>query len=477
MVHPPTNITAEHAAEIAQLKSTQPRSPKPVYDNYSRFIARRTTLRTMDGIRGLLPLELQPGIISLLAGKPNPRTFPIEQLSITLRSPTTPQPYQPNADPSSIIRETLILKDADISTALQYSFTDGIPELRQLLAEFQKREHGVDVDNVKLQLAMGTGSQDLLYKAFSSVLNEGDSVLAEAPVYAGIIPILQTLEVDIVEVETDPSGLSIDHLRSTLESWPVGKRLPKALYTVPFGCNPTGATTTLEKRKALLELSDEYDFLILEDDPYFFLYLGSDERPPSYLSLENTQIGDSERQRRVLRFDSFSKVFSGGMRIGFVTGPPDLVKAINSHTSAANLQAASTTQSIILAILKHWGHPGFHAHITNIAGFYRAKRDVFDNAMVKHFKPQGGKVLAEWTKPEAGLFFWFKLYLPPSKDDSFQLIRTEALAKGVLAVPGTAFYPSGRKSAYVRAAFSVLEEGEVDEGLRRLAEVVKGTME
>ncbi|KAG8728250.1 hypothetical protein FRC10_005180 [Ceratobasidium sp. 414] len=450
-------------------------------------MARCTTLRTIDGskllqhcpalnfinftiftVRGLLPLELQPGIISLLAGKPNPRTFPIEQLSITLRSPTAPQPYQPNVDPSSIIRETLTLKDVDISTALQYSFTDGIPELRQVLAEFQKREHGVDVDNVKLQLAMGTGSQDLLYKAFS-------------------------------KVETDPSGLSIDHLRSTLESWPVGKRLPKALYTVPFGCNPTGSTTTLERRKALLELAEEYDFLILEDDPYFFLYFGSDERPPSYLSLENTQIGDSQRQRRVLRFDSFSKVFSGGtplpipflpcptppepntthqgMRIGFVTGPPDLVKSINSHTSAANLQAASTTQSIILAILKHWGHPGFHAHITNIAGFYRAKRDVFDKAMVKHFRPQGGKVLAEWTKPEAGLFFWFKLNLPPSKDDSFQLIRTEALAKGVLAVPGTTFYPGGRKSAYVRAAFSVLEQAEVDEGLRRLAEVVKETME
>ncbi|KAG8704544.1 hypothetical protein FRC08_002180 [Ceratobasidium sp. 394] len=69
----------------------------------------------------------------------------------------------------------------------------------------------------------------------------------------------------------------------------------------------------------------------------------------------------------------------------------------------------------------------------------------------------------------------FKLNLPPSNSDSFQLVRTKALAKGVLAVPGTTFYPSGQKSAYVRAAFSVLEEDEVDEGLRRLAEVVKET--
>lgn len=130
-------------------------------------------------------------------------------------------------------------------------------------------------------------------------------------------------------METDPSGLCIDHLRSTLQSWPVGKRLPKVLYTVPFGCNPSGVTTTLERRKALLELAEEYDFLVLEgmythhtrnevliwvsgaDDPYFFLYFGPDERPPSYLSLENSQI-QAGKQRRVLRFDSFSKVFSGG---------------------------------------------------------------------------------------------------------------------------------------------------------------------
>ncbi|KAG8707522.1 hypothetical protein FRC09_001776 [Ceratobasidium sp. 395] len=476
MVHPPANITAEDAPEISRLKS-QAGSPKHVYENYARFMARCTTLRTIDGIRGLLPLELQPGVISLLAGKPNPTTFPIEELSITLRSPTAPQPYQPTASSDSTVFETLTLKNADISTALQYSFTDGIPELRQTLAVFQKNEHGVDVDDVNLQLAMGSGSQDLLYKAFSSVADPGDSVLVEAPVYAGVLPILQTLEADLVE--TDPLGLSISHLRSTLESWPVGKRLPKALYTVPFGCNPTGSTTPLERRRALLELADEYDFLVLEDDPYFFLYFGSEERPPSYLSLENTMIraqGDGS-QRRVVRFDSFSKVFSGGMRIGFVTGPPEIVGAINSHTSAANLQAASTTQSIILAILKHWGSTGFHAHISNIAGFYRAKRDVFDAAMTKHFRPAGREPLAEWTKPEAGLFFWFKLNLLPSKSDSFHLVRTRALAKGVLAVPGAAFYPSGRKTSYVRAAFSVIGENEVDEALKRLAGVVREVIE
>ncbi|QRV87153.1 aminotransferase class I and II protein [Ceratobasidium sp. AG-Ba] len=473
MVLPSTTITAEDAPEVSQLRPAQ--SPKFAHNDYARFLARCTTLRNIDGIRGLIPYELQPGLISLLAGKPNPQTFPIEDISLTVRSPAGPQPYQSSASESAIVRETLVIKNEDLATALQYTFTDGIPELRKLLSNFQTIEHGVNIDDVGLQLTMGSGSQDLLYKAFSSLLDPGDSVLVEAPAYAGVLAILQPLEADLIEVESDPSGLSISHLRSTLESWPVGKRLPKAIYTVPFGCNPSGATTTLERRKGLLELAEEYDFLILEDDPYFYLYFGSDERPPSYLSLENTLMknaGVNKRQRRVLRFDSFSKVFSGGMRIGFLTGPPALLKPINSHTSAANLQAATTTQSMVLAILKHWGHSGFRAHISNISDFYRGKRDVFHEAMKKHF----GNGLAEWTKPEAGLFFWFKLNLPPSKSDSYHLIRTQALAKGVLAVPGTAFYPSGRKSAYVRAAFSLVDKQDADEALRRLAEVVKEAM-
>jgi tryptophan aminotransferase len=147
----------------------------PVQPLYTPF-----TVKLLIPVRGLLPLELTPGLLSLLAGKPNPTTFPIEQLTITLRSPTAPQPYQPG-DP---ISETITLKNDDISTALQYSLTDGVPELREVLGEFQLTEHGVVVDEVKYQLAMGNGSQDLLYKAFTAVLDPGDAILVEAPVYA-----------------------------------------------------------------------------------------------------------------------------------------------------------------------------------------------------------------------------------------------------------------------------------------------------
>ena len=73
----------------------------------------------------------------------------------------------------------------------------------------------------------------------------------------------------------------------------------------------------------------EYNLIILEDDPYFFLqYLPN--RPSSFLSLDT--------EGRVLRFDSFSKVLSSGIRLGFVTGPPPLIERINLHMQVSNLR-------------------------------------------------------------------------------------------------------------------------------------------
>ncbi|GLB40686.1 putative PLP-dependent transferase [Lyophyllum shimeji] len=200
-----------------------------------------------------------------------------------------------------------------------------------------------------------------------------------------------------------------------------------------------------------------------EDDPYFYLYYGEAPRYPSYFALELQE----PETGRVLRFDSLSKVLSAGIRIGVVSGPQRLLQAMDGHTATANLQTSSLTQAIVFKLLDSWGYDGFKKHIENVSAFYRAKRDVFERAMQKHLAG-----LAEWTLPEAGMFFWFKLLLGDDSGDSRALIADKAVEKGVLALPGTVFLPNGRKTPYVRASFSLLGEDEVDEALRRLAQVV-----
>jgi len=426
---------------------------------YQSFFSRNAKERTPSAIRSLFPLEKTPGLISLLAGKPNPTMFPLTSISFSARSPTSSAPED---------ETSYTLEPSEIAMGLQYGDTAGIKPLREWLYGLQDFSHGRKVGE-GWSVSVGSGSQDLIYKAVQALVDDGDAVLIESPVYAGVIPIFQSLHCDLVEIETDAHGISASSLRSRLENWPTGKPLPKVLYTVPYGCNPTGMTATLERRKEVLKLAREFNFIILEDDPYFYLYYGKAPRTPSYFALEKMELPE---MGRVLRFDSFSKVLSAGMRIGFASGPGVILDAIERHTATANLQVSSLTQVIVSKMLHSWGHEGFKAHTDRVAAFYEQKRDVFQAAMNKHLSEY-----AEWVVPEAGMFFWFKLKLnhdPATTTsiaddvDSEPIIRTRAFEKGVLALPGNVFLPNGNKTGYVRASFSLNTEEEVFEALRRL---------
>lgn len=147
------------------------------------------------------------------------------------------------------------------------------------------------------------------------------------------------------------------------------------------------------------------------------------------------------------------------------------------------MQAPGLTSAIAHTLLESWGYEGFKAHTASVSDFYKHKRDVFVAAMERHL---GG--LAEWVPPESGMFLWFVAspYHVPSHmltplrfkllvegDDSEALIRGKALERGVLALPGTVFLPDGRKTAYVRASFSLLDEDQVEEACKRLGETIK----
>ncbi|KAF9812464.1 hypothetical protein IEO21_06182 [Rhodonia placenta] len=418
---------------------------------YTRFLSDAAKERKPSPIRGLYPLEARPGVISLLAGKPNATTFPFTSIKLTARSPT---------DPSREI-ETEVNGKA-LAEGLQYGPTAGLPSLCEWVYELQEREHGRKKGE-GWRVSIGAGSQDVIYKAVMAMVNPGDSVLVECPVYAGVLPMFQALHCDLIEVETDSHGIKSNSLRSILQNWPSTKQRPKVLYTVPYGCNPTGMTATLDRRQEVLALAREYDFIILEDDPYYYLYYGDAPRYLSYFTLELQQ----PEVGRVLRFDSLSKILSSGIRIGFASGPEPLLQAIDMHTAVANLQTSSLTQAITYSLLDAWGYSGFKAHTETVSRFYREKRDVFEGALRRHLEG-----LAEWSTPEAGMFFWFKLLLGEDEGDSESIIRTKAYERGVLALPGTVFLPRGGKTAYVRAAFSLLAEDEVEEAIKRLRQTI-----
>lgn len=104
-------------------------------------------------VRSLMPLEQVPGIISMLAGKPNPSLFPITSISVTIRSPT--------ADGS--VEKVIDIQGSELQEALQYGATQGLPDMHRWFKGLQVAAHD-RVPSSDWELSIGCGSQDLLYK-------------------------------------------------------------------------------------------------------------------------------------------------------------------------------------------------------------------------------------------------------------------------------------------------------------------------
>ncbi|RUS23454.1 pyridoxal phosphate-dependent transferase [Endogone sp. FLAS-F59071] len=404
--------------------------------DYTRFLNETSKNRVVSPIRAIMPLAAIPGMISLGAGNPNPSTYPYASLSITLKT-----------------GEKIDIDGKLLADALQYGPTPGMPELINWFRELQIIEH--NPARKDFEISIGVGSQDLITKALEMCIEPGDNVLIETPTYAGILAHMRTLPCKLIDIATDANGIIPSSLEHTLSAWPDTKTIPKILYTIPSGSNPSGSSAPLERKREIYKLASMYNVLILEDDPYYYLQFVT-PRIPSYFSFDV--------DGRVLRFDSISKILSGGMRIGWVSGPKALLDRINIHTSVTNLQPSGVPQVMVYGLLSHWGYEKFLAHVGNVAQFYKDKRDVFLRCAERRLKD-----VAEWTAPTAGMFVWIKLL---GITDSNNLITTKAREKKILALPGVLFLSNPLPTPYIRISYSNVTEEEMDEGLRRLAELV-----
>ena len=155
----------------------------------------------------------------------------------------------------------------------------------------------------------------------------GSSVLVEDFVYSGTLSIINPYKPVYHTIQSDNQGMIPDSLRKVLSQWTPGQEgtgVPKFLYINPTGANPTGTVLPVERRQEIYRLCCEYNLLLLEDDPYYYLQFEEKHlRPPSFLSMDT--------EARVVRFDSFSKILSSGIRLGFVTGPKPLIDRIVLH--------------------------------------------------------------------------------------------------------------------------------------------------
>ncbi|XP_036407410.1 kynurenine/alpha-aminoadipate aminotransferase, mitochondrial [Megalops cyprinoides] len=421
--------------------------------NYSRFLTAVSAARKPSPIRILTELQQRspPSLISLAGGAPNPNTFPFHSATINVK----------NAG-------NIVFDETTMKRALQYSGSYGIPELISWMKDLQRNLHnpptaGYTAEKGQMEMCVTTGSQEGLCKVFEMLVNPGDNVLLDAPTYSGTLAALQPLGCNIINVPSDQYGMIPKDLKEILSRWDPadahrpGSTVPRILYTIPNGGNPTGASMTTERKREVYQLAREYDLLIIEDDPYYFLQF---QKPwaPTFLSMDI--------DGRILRTDSFSKILSSGLRIGFVTGPKPLVDRVVLHIQASTMHTSTFTQLMVSQLLHQWGQEGFLNHIDGVVEFYRKQRDAMLSSADRWLKD-----VAEWYAPAAGMFLWIKL---KGVADTQQLIMEKALEKEVLLVPGGVFnINSSDPCPYVRAAFSLSTPQQIDEAFKRLSALIK----
>ncbi|XP_004079903.1 kynurenine/alpha-aminoadipate aminotransferase, mitochondrial isoform X2 [Oryzias latipes] len=424
--------------------------------NYARFLTAVSSARKPSPIRMLTELQQRspPSLISLAGGAPNPNTFPFQSASIQVKD-----------------GKMVTFDETAMRRALQYSASNGIPELLTWMKNLQKDLHNPPTisyspEEGQMDMCVTTGSQEGLCKVFEMLVNPGDNVLLDAPTYSGTLAALQPLGCNLINIPSDHHGMIPAALKETLSRWdPLevhkpGSTAPKILYTIPNGGNPTGASMTMERKKDVYELAQQYDMLIIEDDPYYFLQF---EKPwaPTFLSMDI--------DGRIIRTDSFSKILSSGLRLGFVTGPKPLVDHVVLHIQASTMHTSTFTQLMVSQLLHSWGQKGFLQHIDGVIEFYRKQRDAMICSADKWLKD-----VAEWHTPSAGMFLWLKL---KGIADTQQLIMEKALEKEVLLVPGGVFtINSSDPCPYVRAAFSLSTPEQIDEAFRRLSLLIKDAL-
>eukprot|EP01083_Nonionella_stella_P025961 71486_1 len=423
------------------------------HDSFFTSTARK---RQPSPIRELAPLLEDKSMISLAGGLPNPSTFPFKSFSFQVPSK------------SGILNniendfETLSFSQDEMNLALQYGPSKGIPPLCNWLKVFHNEVHCVPYN--EWDLCLSTGSQDLITRTFDTLLEDGDTILIEAPTYSGTLAYLKARNINIISVEMDENGIipqPLDDLLSTMQA--SNRALPKLLYVIPIGQNPSGSSYSKQRKQQIYELVCKYNLLLFEDDAYYFLDF---EHLNTNITKRNISFQSMDVEKRVIRSDSFSKILSSGLRLGYVTGPAAIVRNIELSLQSTCLHTCALSQMTLYKLLTYWEQSVLEKHLNNVCNFYYQRRNMFQNVLEKYLQNK-----CEWNVPKGGMFYWINVL---KTNDTQILIKEKAKDAKVLLLPGNVFYVDQRSQqcSYVRASFSVATQNEMELAMKRFAKII-----
>jgi len=379
-------------------------------------------------IRDICALVAKPEVRSLAGGWPDPAKFPLKAIRR--------------------IFDKLITHHG--ARLFQYGSTEGLAELRELLADRMKTGGMADVDPDSLIITHGSAQG--MHLAAQVFIDREDVVFAGLPTYFGGPGAVHSRGGKVVGIEVDDNGLNVERLRmETTRLEAAGNRL-KGVYVIPNFQNPTGVTLSLERRRQLVRLAETHDLIIFEDDPYGELRFEGD-RLPSLKSLD--------RNGRVIHLRSLSKTFVPGMRLGWVAGDSGAIRQMVVAKQFADAATNTPAQYILLEFIRQGL---LDKQIQDNIKFYRSKRDFMLQQMDRYFPDK-----VTWNRPQGGFFIFVQI---PEHMDAADLFR-QAVHKNVAFVTGQPFFVDGSGHNTLRLSYAQAGHQDIEFAIRQIGNLIK----
>ena len=390
----------------------------------ARFAARTAHMRAST-IREMLKVTQQPDVISFGGGLPAPELFPTDEIAECTRE------VMENVGPQ----------------ALQYSVTDGIPELRDWVAARLTRHIGAGFDPADILIVNGSQQGlDLIAKIF---IDPGDHIVLENPSYLGAIQAFDAYQARYLAAETDDDGMIPESLEHVLAH---AQPLPKFVYLVPNFQNPTGRTLAANRREPIVRICEHFGVPIVEDDPYGELRFAGKHLP---------SLSSYSREGTIIYSGTGSKIMAPGMRVAWLAMHDHEVREkLVLAKQGADLQSGTLAQYVFHQYVSK--QQAFERHLATIVQVYGERRDVMHQALGE-FMPQN----VRFNNPEGGMFLWARA----RGVDTTELLRISTQQK-VAFVPGVSFYPQRDVADGMRLNFSHSTPEKIRIGIERLARAI-----
>ncbi|KAI0776130.1 PLP-dependent transferase [Trametes elegans] len=490
-----------------------------------------------------------PDLITIANGTPSPEYFPFAAIS---GDALVPESFSVTNSPSESslswfwklfggarkekTNTISIPKFADrpgelnLQTALQYGAATGLVQLQKFVHDFVERVY--QPGYADWTILAHTGNTDGFSRLILTLCNPGEVFITEDWTYPSALASSEPYGIRPVGVPMDHEGLRADDLRMLLSEWDEaarGSKRPHVLYTVPVGQNPTGVTMGATRKKQIYDICVEYDVIIIEDDPYYFLQMGTyaaqfERRSQAIPSDPETWLANLvpsyvkvDYQGRVIRLDTFSKTIAPGSRLGFFTCSPQLAERLERAGETTSQAPCGFGQSLVTKLLTTWQYDGYVRWLQGLAAQYQARRDFLLDALAEEFhfktslgttgawkgstvytahpKPQRGATMTEkfamddrpffsLVPPTSGMFVWLKMHFDNVngfKEGDAQTLEVKLWTKiaeaGVLFGPGRYFAAEegsiNPAEGHYRVSFSSATDKDFKKAVGILGKVIR----